>query len=523
MLFLAQLSAPKPHKRRRIAKQSLKTKVHTDGSRRVYKNHIQVDGETFSIGDNVYVVLDERFIAQGGVSDDDIDDAYICAACGSHSTRKSPLVECSKCMCGHHLHCLDPPLKEIPEVRLLPRDLARLSPCELFYQTRPPSMCLQGNWLCPQCAAGKPPRKRAITSAREHFLQQRGLGMARIEALWTVAGSKEPFFLGRWYYTPEETHVGRQHHHAAREVFLSPLQDEASLSCVLRRTSVISMDSYLRGGDGDIGNDAFVCEYEYDFAWQRFRRLSWDELTGEARVEDGALSDSDDDEDRDANFTMADALRSEYGEDFGLHRGAGGRRGKRKGQQGGHDFGIQLGTRTIPDHVRSGNHSAMRQVANALALAATPQSLPCREAENASIRQFVEEVLVNGESAVTCRKGFMSKEVTLPVELQHFTKCLQRMALAASACTFPAFPAPARRPPCSKSCAACAAAPSLASCPTFILWKSTACASPPLSMPTASCTKPSLANAWALHPQQQPSKSCSLASPAMGPPNTTPS
>lgn len=45
---------------------------------------------------------------------------------------------------------------------------------------------LQGEWVCPECAAGKAPPPRRAATARERFLQQQGLALARIEAIWQV-------------------------------------------------------------------------------------------------------------------------------------------------------------------------------------------------------------------------------------------------------------------------------------------------------------------------------------------------
>lgn len=69
-------------------------------------------------------------------------------------------------------------------------------------------LCLQDNWLCPDCAAGKPPPKRAATSSRDLFLQQAGLGLGRVEALWEEGGTQQA--LVRWYEVPEQLHCGRQ-------------------------------------------------------------------------------------------------------------------------------------------------------------------------------------------------------------------------------------------------------------------------------------------------------------------------
>jgi len=67
----------------------------------------------------------------------------------------------------------------------------------------------QGDWLCPDCTAGKPVPPRAACCSRERFLQQQGLGLGRIEGLWEDADGEEQCML-RWFEVPDNTHIGRQ-------------------------------------------------------------------------------------------------------------------------------------------------------------------------------------------------------------------------------------------------------------------------------------------------------------------------
>lgn len=49
-------------------------------------------------------------------SDDD-EEVFACPACGGTDTEKPTLMlECSKCLGGWHLGCLEPPLSDVPEV-----------------------------------------------------------------------------------------------------------------------------------------------------------------------------------------------------------------------------------------------------------------------------------------------------------------------------------------------------------------------------------------------------------------------
>jgi origin recognition complex subunit 1 len=339
-----------------------------------------LDNEVFRVGDNVYVVVDETLL--GSQLDDEEDECYSCGICGSAAKRQGKLLECSKCLGGFHLGCLNPPLKQIPE----------------------------GDWVCPTCSQGRAPRLRSIKCARERLLQQRGLALARIMSIWIDGKTGWIEFTAQWYNVPEETHLGRQHHHIAREVFLSRSYDTASIESILRHAQVIPMAEYNRCGE--INDDVFVCDYEYDSIWQRFRRYApWDALGDDGMAEyddwdNPAHAGHSDDEDCDATFTMMDAMVSEKGSKFGYKLGGGSGGGKgRKRIQGGQDFQVQLGTRAIPEHVRNNGASgsngrtsaALNAACHALTLAATPQSLPCREEEHQNIETFVEQVLANAD------------------------------------------------------------------------------------------------------------------------------
>jgi hypothetical protein len=67
---------------------------------------------------------------------------------------------------------------------------------------------VQGDWQCPACVAGQPPRPRSGNTVVEKVMS-RQLSIVRLEALWQLpCGSLH--FAGRWYIPPEETHTGRQ-------------------------------------------------------------------------------------------------------------------------------------------------------------------------------------------------------------------------------------------------------------------------------------------------------------------------
>lgn len=59
------------------------------------------------------------------------------------------------------------------------------APVNLLLPPLPP----QGEWVCPACAAGRAPRARSPTTARDCLLQRHGLALARIEAIWQASGA----------------------------------------------------------------------------------------------------------------------------------------------------------------------------------------------------------------------------------------------------------------------------------------------------------------------------------------------
>jgi Cdc6-like AAA superfamily ATPase len=255
-------------------------------------------GVTFKVGDAVYVVSNEQMLdeinqaEQGQLTGLD-KHLFHCGVCGSDACDEDShaMVECGRCLQGYHLACLDPPLTEVPE-----RD-----------------------WVCSKCAAGKKAPSRRACCARDYFLQNRGLSLARIDTIWKVImdnagdddsptddGSCSFEFTGQWYCLPEETHCGRQPEHAAREVFLSFNQDLVDASSILRPAKVLSPGHFNTDRSGD--EDMYVCEYAYDAVWQRFRRVS---ALGKDQDDD---NDDDDDEEEEEFDLEEEEEEEEEGE-----------------------------------------------------------------------------------------------------------------------------------------------------------------------------------------------------------------
>ncbi len=55
-----------------------------------------------------------------------------------------------------------------------------------------------------------------------------------------------------------------QKHHAAREVFLTQMVDNNGVESLWRPAQVCLPDAFAKA----TGDDAFICEYEYDTVWQ---------------------------------------------------------------------------------------------------------------------------------------------------------------------------------------------------------------------------------------------------------------
>lgn len=332
----------------------------------MHLREVTIDEETFSLGDDVYVVLDTA--ALEGLSEAEEEDCP-CIVCGGRDVDERTMLECDRCLAGCHLACLTPPLDEVPE----------------------------GEWVCPDCATGRAPAAGHGGTARERFLSRHGLGLARLDALWKEPDGEVMTTL-RWYCLPEETHTGRQAHHLAREVFLTQLRDTNSMEAVLRCAHVLPPRDFSAGAAcSALGEDVFVCEYAYDSAWQRFRRRTEFDSESEDEGEEwsgGSESDSGDDGEDDG----ADGLAHEALPGVGKRRkgGAGGGRGINRRRQGGDEYLAQVGALAVPEHARQqqrGGGSALSQARSMLTLTAVPRTLPCREGERAQVLQFVEEVL----------------------------------------------------------------------------------------------------------------------------------
>ena len=321
-----------------------------------------IDGETFNVGDVVYVILDEK-VVNLNLNETEYDSSCICAICEEgydfEDEKQSPMLECHRCVGGFHLNCLDPPLGEVP----------------------------QGEWICPNCFLGEAPKHRQPTCAREIFLQGLGMGLARIDTIWMHPETREEYFTGSWYSSPEETHTGRQPHHSAREVYLTNHQDSIPFAAILRKAFVLSQREFDDGGEN--GDDVFMCRYAYDPSYQRFVKLG--EWHCDFSSDDVVSSDEDEYEESmrlaDQECMRATKLCKQKKK---AYKALGHRR-----RQGGSNLTAHLGVKSIPEPIDEALKisNIVKQASRALALHTHPSSLPCREKECEFVRKFLDNAL----------------------------------------------------------------------------------------------------------------------------------
>jgi len=331
-------------------------------ARRKYWKMVNLEGEIFSVGDAVYVVNDktENF---------DEDEDVPCTKCGECAEHDRVMLECDTCLRGWHMSCLKPPLTEVPE----------------------------SDWNCPLCTRGGeastavPSAASTARTACTEFMAGR-LHLARIEHIWEENG--EYHFAGRWYALPEETHMGRQPIQHRREVFLSHTVDVNPVDCLFRVARVCTPQEFRDEG----GPDAYVCEYTYDAAFQRFkRRGEWDE--DEEFSDDERFDEIDWKNDADDGHEWNGRKKSSNGK-----KAIKGRLATLTARRRAEDAAAQLEIAGVGGSAvgRARRHppTVLGGVRAVLSLASTPATLPCREGERKQIYDFVHESIVAGPNSM---------------------------------------------------------------------------------------------------------------------------
>ncbi|KAK4785850.1 hypothetical protein SAY86_002539 [Trapa natans] len=394
------------------------------------------DGGEFGIGNNVYV----RNRDDTGSENEDPEVAYCRICFGSVGT--DTMIECDGCLGGFHLKCLKPPLEEVPE----------------------------GEWICEFCEAKKmgmeielpkPPKgKKRARTASERLLSG-DLWAARIESLWReIDGAC--WCRVRWYIIPEETAAGRRPHNQKREIYITNSLSDIEMESVVRHCSVKNPKEY---GKDNVGDDVFMCEYEYDVLRHSFKRLPEIEKNGgeDDNEKDGespkvaALESNEDmdfkrlpkieknggedDNEKDGKSPKVAALESSEDMDF--------KRPPQIEKKGGEDdndkyrespknaalksnedtnydderagslqtkatelaensrkgelFELQkIGTEQIPQHTCCHKQTELERAKAALLLTTLPKSLPCREKEMNEISTFIKGAIHGDQCSGRC-------------------------------------------------------------------------------------------------------------------------
>ncbi|KAL6128527.1 hypothetical protein ACLB2K_071882 [Fragaria x ananassa] len=359
----ASLRFPTPPPKKRKAPKSTAEKKQVFYKKAVY------DGGEFEVGDDVYVKRRE---------DEDEVEVQVeeqCRVC--FKSGKAVMIECDDCLCGFHLKCLKPPLKEVP----------------------------QGDWVCGFCEArrlGKevqlptPPKgKKLVRTFREKLLSS-DLWAARIESIWKELDGTY-WCRVRWYVIPEETEAGRQPHNLRREIYRTNDSANIEMESILQHCFVMNPKEYAKANEGD---DVFLCEYEYDIHWYSFKRLAEiddDEEDDDAESDEDWKLDKDSDSDTEEEVEFEEeSTKNILAKPSRAHELA-------ANSHKGRFYGLQkIGMKQIPKHVRCHKQTALERAKSTLLLASLPKSLPCRDKEMLEISAFIKGAISDDKCVGRC-------------------------------------------------------------------------------------------------------------------------
>lgn len=341
-------------------KKSKKKTVEAPPKRKYWKM-VNLEGEIFAVGDSAYVVSEKTV-------DFEEDEDVPCAVCGEAPDADKIMLECDTCLRGWHMSCLKPPMTRVPE----------------------------SDWHCPLCTRGGeaasavPPIESTARTACTEFMAGR-LHLTRIEHIWEENGVYQ--FAGRWYALPEETHMGRQPHmQHRREVFLTHTVDVNPVDCLFRVAKVYSPQEFRDQEEGS--HDAYVCEYTYDAAFQRFKR----------RGEWGEEDEFSDDERFDNELDWNEEEDNEWNSKKKKSSSTKGRLAALTARRRAENAAIQLeiagfGGSAMSRGGRRHPATVLGGVRAVLSLASTPATLPCRENERKQVYDFVHEAIMAGSNS----------------------------------------------------------------------------------------------------------------------------
>ncbi|KAK9735980.1 hypothetical protein RND81_04G242800 [Saponaria officinalis] len=313
--------------------------------KRVYYKKVVYDGGEFAVGDDVHVKRRED--ASSDEEDPVVEECRVCFRVG-----KQVMIECDDCLGGFHLKCLKPPLKEVPD----------------------------GDWVCVFCEAKK--------SGKVVEVPEPPMGKKRVRTLRAICGLRALrevdgtyWFRAHWYMIPEETASGRQPHNLKRELYRTNDFADVEMESVIRHCFVMTPKEFTKANNA--GGDVFLCEYEYDNRWHSFKRL--------AEINDEEDDDNDDDNNDDAvsdeDFKVYKDADSDSEDEF------------KKGTV----LGLQkIGTKKIPQHIRSHKQTELEKAKQTLLLATLPKSLPCRNEEMDEITACIKGAICEDQCLGRC-------------------------------------------------------------------------------------------------------------------------
>ena len=295
----------------------------------------------------------------------DDNDEY-CAVCGHLGN----VLCCLYCVQSYHFSCLShltvPSLDDIPDswqcsdaghrciTRTIPRKATDALPSDLLSAFRWKSKATRH--------AGGIRHYSSFTRCGEAYnLRDTVLlltppgpdRVAEIDAAWEdVHGDR--WMTVRWYWRPEETRHGRLSHHREEELFATAHVAEVEVDSIQAKVTVLGEAEYDRRMErGEVDDCVFMCRQRYDHDRGVYRSIVPDPSAGTGGPEGGQ-------------------------EGVWKPDGAGGRVRKRVAEV-------------------DPSASVYSRACAALQLSALPDSLPCREVEEAQVRSFLTSSIRRGE------------------------------------------------------------------------------------------------------------------------------
>jgi origin recognition complex subunit 1 len=296
---------------------------------------IVIKGERFEVGNDVLIVKEDHILSTLHHIDQ-WGHKSLCHECqmGLYDASNNVLLECGKCMRFFHQRCLETPLANVPDTI----------------------------WICHDCLAGEQVPVNVVPGSltvgklylSQRGVTQKGLALGRIESITENGTGQEGMYsvTCRWFCLPEDTDIGRQSKHTAREVFLTKDKNPVAATAICCRAKVVSLSRF--NSSRVVTEDVtFVCDHVYD---------------------NDPDSSSEDDESKDPTFHP----ESVQPERSFTHLG------KRRKSQGGDYLARHDGDRVPAAHL-----SEVNMASATLTSQFVPEHMLCREEQQEHIEAFM--------------------------------------------------------------------------------------------------------------------------------------